>query len=92
MCFKHFLELKKLCIRLAFQDLNIGIALWLAASGDGWVCEESSTNDLESQERYRYKSNARIVLVGSGADEQCAGYGRHRTKYRCGRYASTQIN
>ncbi|KAL9252710.1 LRR receptor-like serine/threonine-protein kinase RPK2-like protein [Drosera capensis] len=30
----------------------------------------------------RYKSKARILLVGSGADEQCAGYGRHRTKFR----------
>ncbi|KAK9276100.1 hypothetical protein L1049_005631 [Liquidambar formosana] len=32
----------------------------------------------------KYKSEARILLVGSGADEQCAGYGRHRTKYRHG--------
>jgi hypothetical protein len=30
---------------------------------------------------------ARIVLVGSGPDEQCAGYGSHKTKYRHGRYA-----
>lgn len=33
----------------------------------------------------KYKSEAKILLVGSGADEQCAGYGRHRTKYRNGR-------
>lgn len=68
------------------QDLNIGIALWLAASGDGWVCEGPSNNGDNNQCCFRYKSNARIVLVGSGADEQCAGYGRHRTKYKCGRY------
>lgn len=36
--------------------------------------------------RIKYKSEARILLVGAGADEQCAGYGRHRTKYRNGRY------
>lgn len=29
-----------------------------------------------------YRSAARIVLVGHGADEQCAGYGRHRTTFR----------
>jgi hypothetical protein len=27
-----------------------------------------------------YKSVARVVLLGHGADEQCGGYGRHRTK------------
>lgn len=27
-----------------------------------------------------YKSAARVVLLGHGADEQCGGYGRHRTK------------
>ncbi|XP_062111422.1 uncharacterized protein LOC133822956 isoform X2 [Humulus lupulus] len=57
-----------------YMDLNIGIALWLAAGGDGWV--------YENYELVRYRSKARILLVGSGADEQCAGYGRHRTKYR----------
>ncbi|CAK7326217.1 unnamed protein product [Dovyalis caffra] len=67
-----------------YMDLNIGIALWLAASGDGWISEGTSNNSDENQQRLRYKSKARIVLVGSGADEQCAGYGRHRTKYRCG--------
>ncbi|KDP41316.1 hypothetical protein JCGZ_15723 [Jatropha curcas] len=67
-----------------YMDLNIGIALWLAASGDGWVYKGMNNNADENQQRLRYKSKARIVLVGSGADEQCAGYGRHRTKYRCG--------
>ncbi|KAF5842503.1 hypothetical protein DUNSADRAFT_6747 [Dunaliella salina] len=28
----------------------------------------------------RYCSSARVVLLGHGADEQCAGYGRHRTR------------
>ena len=30
----------------------------------------------------RYKSAARVVLLGHGADEQHAGYGRHRTSFR----------
>lgn len=53
------------------------------------MCEEITNNndDVEIQ-RVKYKSEARILLVGSGADEQCAGYGRHKTKYRQGRYTS----
>ena len=29
-----------------------------------------------------YRSAARVVLLGHGADEQHAGYGRHRTSFR----------
>lgn len=65
-----------------YMDLNIGIALWLAASGDG--CLQDETGNDDTCDRVKYKSAARILLVGSGADEQCAGYGRHRTKYRNG--------
>ncbi|XP_022776740.1 asparagine synthetase domain-containing protein 1 isoform X2 [Durio zibethinus] len=64
-----------------YMDLNIGIALWLAARGEGWICEESS-NRIDEDKHVNYTSRARILLVGSGADEQCAGYGRHRTKYK----------
>ncbi|KAF7150761.1 hypothetical protein RHSIM_Rhsim02G0238300 [Rhododendron simsii] len=72
-----------------YMDLNIGLALWLASSGSGWVYEErignvNSNYDIENCQSIKYKSEARILLVGSGADEQCAGYGRHRTKYRNG--------
>ncbi|XP_073144693.1 uncharacterized protein [Henckelia pumila] len=64
-----------------YMDLNIGVALWIASRGDGWLYEDVG----EVQGRHvRYKSDARILLVGAGADEQCAGYGRHRTKYRNG--------
>ena len=68
-----------------FQDLNIGIALWLAAGGDGWLYEGVTYDDDGNQRGIKYVSKSRIILVGSGADEQCAGYGRHRTKYRHGR-------
>ncbi|MED6157287.1 hypothetical protein PIB30_021937 [Stylosanthes scabra] len=70
-----------------YMDLNIGIALWLAAGGNGWVSDANiDDNDDENPARVKYKSSARILLVGSGADEQCAGYGRHRTSYRRGRF------
>jgi len=34
----------------------------------------------------KYRSNSRIVIVGIGADEQMAGYGRHRTTFNRGGY------
>ncbi|XP_010502386.1 PREDICTED: asparagine synthetase domain-containing protein 1-like [Camelina sativa] len=72
-----------------YMDLNIGTALWLAARGDGWIHEESDNQAVEEDNRrVKYKSDARILLVGAGADEQCAGYGRHRTKYRNGSWVA----
>ncbi|XAR65290.1 Asparagine synthase (glutamine-hydrolyzing) [Bertholletia excelsa] len=66
-----------------YMDLNIGLALWLAAGGNGWLYEERFHSN-EDYQRIKYHSEAKILLVGSGADEQCAGYGRHKTKYRNG--------
>lgn len=73
-------------LHISSQDLNIGIALWLASGGDGWVSSVNTDDKDTNHARIKYKSSARILLVGSGADEQCAGYGRHRTSYRRGRY------
>ena len=69
------------------MDLNIGAALWLAARGRGSATRHLKTQSLgliEGRDTswQEYQSAARIVLVGHGADEQCAGYGRHRTKFR----------
>lgn len=82
MCVKVSLNFNATCFLIPLQDLNIGRALWLAANGNGWVYEENDDENKESLQRHEYKSPARIVLVGSGADEQCAGYGRHKTKYK----------
>lgn len=81
-----FLDRWNVISYLELQDLNIGIALWLAAGGNGWVYEGHSNSNNEDYQHIKYRSKARILLVGSGADEQCAGYGRHRTKFRQGRY------
>lgn len=54
------------------MDLNIGTPIWLAAKAEGLL--------YPSSDGVCYKSRARIVFVGHGADEQCVGYSRHRTK------------
>jgi len=69
------------------MDLNIGAALWLAARGEGAMRLIIGSNSPAVPLNPCcggpvYRSAARVVLVGHGADEQCAGYGRHRTKFR----------
>jgi asparagine synthetase B (glutamine-hydrolysing) len=81
------------------MDRNIGAALWLAAKGEGWVDVASapaansrpgcSPNSLARSRaaagvRVPYASRARVLLLGQGADEQCAGYSRHRAAFRAG--------
>jgi len=56
------------------MDVNIGAALWFAARGEGWI----DTLDGSTKQRQLYKSKAKVLLLGQGADEQCAGYRRHR--------------
>lgn len=38
-----------------------------------------------------YRSHARILLIGLGADEQLAGYGRHRTTFRQGGFEALNL-
>ncbi|KAG0589479.1 hypothetical protein KC19_1G023200 [Ceratodon purpureus] len=78
-----------ICPSNTFMDLNIGTALWLAARGEGYVHNTQDGSDL-NEDRAVYKSSARVLLVGAGADEQCGGYGRHRTKYRLGGWTALQ--
>ena len=49
-------------------------------SGDS--VEQAGGEQNGSIEYGWYKSAARVVLLGHGADEQHAGYGRHRTSFR----------
>jgi asparagine synthetase B (glutamine-hydrolysing) len=61
------------------MDLNIGAALWLAAEADGVLLGAAEGSGKAPQ---RYRSAARVVLLGHGADELFAGYSRHRTRFR----------
>lgn len=61
------------------MDLSIAIALWFAASGKG-LRAPTAHGDPESE----HSSQARILLVGSGADEQLGGYTRHRAAWEAG--------
>ncbi|KAI9841742.1 MAG: hypothetical protein M1837_000403 [Sclerophora amabilis] len=57
------------------MDLSIGYAFYFAARGEGHVYDSASNTFSE------YKTCARILLSGLGADELFAGYTRHATAF-----------
>lgn len=54
------------------MDLSIACALYFASRGTG---------HLEDQQKQKYKTPARVLLSGLGADELFAGYTRHATAF-----------
>ncbi|KAI8828651.1 asparagine synthase-domain-containing protein [Chytriomyces cf. hyalinus JEL632] len=56
------------------MDLSIALAFWFASRAAGSVVRANG-------DRVAYKSKAKVLLSGLGADEQCGGYNRHRKSF-----------
>lgn len=63
-----------------YMDFNIGMALWFAAQGVGYLVKKDGDSARLSDSAY--VSQARGMFVGHGADELFGGYGRHRTRFK----------
>ena len=74
------------------MDISISAPLWFASRGIG-VSTALPSEPITSQSSpplAPYTSRAKVLLVGAGADEQFAGYGRHRVSYRKGGWDGLQ--
>lgn len=72
------------------MDFNISMALNFVSKGEGKLYESDINENLENEENKKnielkfYKSSAKILLSGLGADEIFGGYMRYWVAYRRG--------
>jgi asparagine synthetase B (glutamine-hydrolysing) len=83
----HLMRLIYPCCTI--MDVTIGAALWFASRGIGSLrapnaIESVNTASTSGGTAKLYCSPAKVLLSGLGADEQLAGYGRHRTAFTHG--------
>lgn len=83
VCIADYLQWKEQIIELmrpnaTVMDLSIAAALFFAARGIGSCSSDPILNEF-SQPAYR--SPARVLLSGLGADELLGGYSRHRSAF-----------
>ena len=67
------------------MDLSIAAAFYWAAKGEGNIYYDTTKSDfnqhLTQTNCFPYKSKARVLLSGLGADELMGGYGHHRAAF-----------
>ncbi|CAL52314.1 Rossmann-like alpha/beta/alpha sandwich fold [Ostreococcus tauri] len=61
------------------MDYNIGVALWFASRARGHAILYNTDDSTETLENY--DSEAKIMLLGNGADEILGGYRRHKLAF-----------
>lgn len=72
---------------IEYDDLFVTPATLASSTAhvsDSSSCIAASQSSSSSPSSRFYTSSARVLLLGIGADEQLAGYGRHRTSWRVG--------
>ncbi|KAN0007019.1 hypothetical protein ACTFIU_005213 [Dictyostelium citrinum] len=96
---------KKIVYQLSYpaitiMDMTICLALWFAGRGEGIIHGEelttvtATTTEQKQQQQQpqqqRYMTTCKVLLMGSGADEQLAGYFRHKSAFQRGSWPILQ--
>ncbi|EGG14893.1 hypothetical protein DFA_10766 [Cavenderia fasciculata] len=89
---------------ITIMDMTISLALWFAARAEGVIHGNEDNIDSLNLNSYQTSessststssstwiiSTSRVLIVGAGADEQLAGYGRHRSAFNRGSWEVLQ--